>query len=74
VLLNILILSVLGYRKIFLEKGDLYAWALYAVLLLWLASRAWRLKRRVADLVIAAAGRGTLQRVYGKASKPAPTP
>lgn len=74
VLLNVLVLSVLGYRKVFLEKGDLYAWTLYGLFLLWLASRAWRLRRRVADLVIAAATQGAFQRVFGRASKPAPTP
>jgi len=72
VLLNALILSVLGYRKIFLEKDDLYAWVVFLIFVFWLAMRAWRLRRRVADLVIAAASQGTLQRVRGKASKPVP--
>jgi len=72
VLLNLIILSILGYRRAFLGKADLYAWLVYGLLMLWLASRAWRLKRRAADLVIAAAGRIGLQRVFGKASKPAP--
>ena len=35
-------------------------------------SRGWRLKRRVADLVIAAAERCQLTRVHGKASRPMP--
>jgi hypothetical protein len=72
VLLNLFILSVLGYRKIFLGKEDLYAWLLYGLLVLWLAWRARRLKRRAADLVLAAADRAGLMRVFGKASKRAP--
>ena len=72
VLLNILILSILGYRHAFLGKTDLYAWIAYFLLTFWFVSRAWRLKRRVADLVIAAASHIGLQRVFGKASKPAP--
>ncbi len=72
VLINLLILLTLGYRGLFLNKSDLYAWIIYGVFLLWLASRAWRLKRRAADLVIASATRVEMTRVYGKASKPAP--
>lgn len=72
VLLNLFILSVLGYRKIFLGREDFYAWALYGLLVIWLASRAYRLKKRAADLVLAAADRAGLTRVVGKASKPAP--
>ena len=72
VLLNSIILSALGYRHVFLDKTDKYAWIIYGLFLVWLASRAWRLKRRAADLVIAAANRSGLIRVFGKASKPKP--
>lgn len=72
VLINLFVLAVLGYRKVFLDKGDLYAWILYGVLVFWLGLRARRLKRRAADLVLAAAARSGLMRVFGKASKPAP--
>jgi hypothetical protein len=72
VLLNLLIISTLGYRYAFLGKTDRYAWVVYGLLLLWLASRAWRLKRRAADLIIASANREGFIRVFGKASKPVP--
>ncbi len=72
VLSNALILSVLGYRWAFLGRTDFYGWIAYGVFLVWLFSRARRLKRRTADLVIAAASKCNLMRVFGKAAKPAP--
>jgi glycosyltransferase involved in cell wall biosynthesis len=72
VLMNLFILVVLGYRSVFLDKRDLYAWIVYGFFALWIAFRAWRLKRRFADLVIAAATKSGLTRVFGAASKPAP--
>lgn len=45
---------------------------LYLAYVLWLAYRAYRLKRRVALLVTAAANRCGLTRVTGKKSKPMP--
>jgi hypothetical protein len=72
VLLNAVILSALLYRLVFLAQRDVFWWALYALLLGSFALRARRLKRRVADLVIHAAQRCELTRVFGSASKPAP--
>jgi hypothetical protein len=72
VLINGLVLCILGYRRIFLDKGDLYAWILFGIWLIWLFSRGWSLRRRVADLVIAAGHRCQLLRVHGKAARPAP--
>ncbi len=72
ILINALILSPLLYRLAFTTHRDRVWWCFYALLLGMFALRAWRLKRRVADLIIAAAGRCELMRVFGAASKPAP--
>jgi hypothetical protein len=72
VLGNALPLVFLLARAIFFEKSDPWLWTIYAAWLFWLLTRAWRLKRRVADLVIAGGARCSLVRVFGKASKPAP--
>lgn len=72
ILINVIILSALLYRLAFTANTDRVWWSLYALLVGMFALRAWRLKRRVADLIIAAAGRCELMRVFGAASKPAP--
>jgi glycosyltransferase involved in cell wall biosynthesis len=72
VLANMIALSVLFYRLIFLSEHDHLLWGIYAACVIYLFSRAYRLKRRVASLVIAAANRCGLQRVFGNKSKPAP--
>jgi glycosyltransferase involved in cell wall biosynthesis len=54
------------------KTNDWALWGIFAVLCLWFAFRAYRLKRRVAHLVIAAANRAGLQRVFGAKSKPMP--
>lgn len=72
VLLNSIALSGLLYRRVFMDRNDPVLWALYALLLLGVLGRGWRLKRRVAELVIAAANRCELVRVSGKASRPVP--
>jgi len=55
-----------------MDRNDPWLWALYAVLAVWVLLRGLRLKRRVAELVIAAANRCDLARVSGKASRPVP--
>jgi hypothetical protein len=72
VLINAVVLLALLYRQIFTHHADIVPWALFFVWAFWLVSRALRLKRRVADLAIAAAGHCSLMRVFGSASKPAP--
>ena len=72
ILLNAVLLSGLLYRAAFTKHQDYGWWVLYVVIGFILYLRARRLKRRVADLVIAAAQRCELQRVFGAASKPAP--
>jgi O-antigen biosynthesis protein len=71
-LVHAFFLSVVLYRLAFVGHRDYWLWGLYALIVLILGLRARRLKRRVADLVIAAAGRCELMRVFGSASKPAP--
>lgn len=65
-LANFIALSALLYRQAFTSNNDLWWWAAYLIFASILFSRAWRLKRRVADLVIAAANRCGLQRVHGE--------
>jgi glycosyltransferase involved in cell wall biosynthesis len=72
VLVNTVLLGTLLYRQVFTTHADIIPWALFFVWAFWLASRALRLKRRVADLVLAAAVHCGLLRVFGTASKPAP--
>jgi glycosyltransferase involved in cell wall biosynthesis len=72
VLINAIAASVVLYRKIFLDLNEPVLWTLYGLLALWLLGRGWRLKRRVAELVIAAGNRCDLVRVSGKASRPVP--
>ena len=75
VISNLIALSVLVYRQL---NGAGLDWALfipYSVFLLVLASRAYALKRRVAELVDMAAYRAALHRVWRRVgSKPAETP
>ena len=72
VLINAVLLLALLYRQIFTAHADVLLWALFFVWTFWLISRAARLRSRVADLVMAAAGHCALQRVFGTASQPAP--
>ncbi|MDB6172478.1 MAG: family glycosyltransferase [Chthoniobacteraceae bacterium] len=69
-LTNFIALSALLYRQAFASKhnlaGDIWWWTAYIVFAFVIYARAWRLKRRVADLVIAAANRCDLQRVHGE--------
>lgn len=72
VLVNTIPLCGLLYRRIFMDRNDPWLWALFGLLMVWILLRGWRLKRRVAELVIAAANRCELLRVSGKASRPVP--
>ena len=71
-LINALILAILLYRFAFTPNTDLFWWGLYMVLLGSFALRARRLKRRVAGLVMHAAQRCDLMRVFGADSRRAP--
>jgi hypothetical protein len=72
VLVNALVLCVLLYRQAFTSNHDVIWWSLYALTLGLLFLRGRRLKRRTAALVIHAAQRCELMRVFGAASKRAP--
>lgn len=69
VLLNVLLASALIYREWFLRREEWWLVAVYAVFLLFLYYRAFRLKARIADLVEAAAHRCGLGRVDGKKAR-----
>lgn len=65
-LINLIILSLLLYRQFFVEGNHLWEWGVYGVCLAVLLSRAYRLKKRVADLVGAAAERCGFHRMKGR--------
>jgi len=66
VLANVVVLAVLFYRHFVSGMNDGWLVGIYAVFLAMLWWRAWRLKKRVAELVIAAAGKCGLARVDAK--------
>jgi len=64
-LVNLVLLSILAYRQFFVAGSDLWLWIPYFILAGILLSRARRLKKRVAELVGAAAQRCAFTRVKG---------
>lgn len=72
VLSNFIALAILLYNVHATGLGHDLLRGIYLVYVLWLAHRAYRLKRRVAVLVTAAANRCGLTRVTGQKSKPVP--
>lgn len=64
-LVNLVLLGILGYRQLLNPGGDLWLWIPYLIWVAVLAWRARRLKKRVADLVGAAAQRCAFTRVKG---------
>jgi glycosyltransferase involved in cell wall biosynthesis len=64
-LVNLVLLAMLLYRQFFVEGGDLWLWIPYLIFTAILLNRAWRLKKRVAELVGAAAQRCGFTRVKG---------
>jgi hypothetical protein len=79
VLVNAVILAILLYRTLKeprydMESFGLFLKAAYFVFLVFQFTRARQLKRRAAELIMAAANRVELVRVFGKQSKPAPAP
>ena len=71
-LANLVAVSALIYRHTVAHDRNYWLPALYAVFLFVLLLRARRLKRRTADLVMAAATRCGLTRVYGDKARPRP--
>ncbi len=69
-LINLFVLAVLIYRQLYVAGSDLWLWIPYVIGVGILAARAYRLKKRVAELVDAAAQRRGFVRV---GRKPAPS-
>lgn len=63
VLINVILLGILLYREFLVPGSDWWLWVPYVVFVGVLATRMMRLKRRVADLVEAAALRCGLRRI-----------
>jgi glycosyltransferase involved in cell wall biosynthesis len=72
ILVNLVLLSLLLYHQVRTPSLDLLLEVPYLLFVAWLFLRAHRLKRRVADLVLAASLHLGLQRVSGKQSRPVP--
>ncbi|MGB7840595.1 MAG: glycosyltransferase, partial [Terrimicrobiaceae bacterium] len=68
-LFNLVLLAILSYRQFFVEGSDLWLWIPFIIWLAILARRAYRLKKRVAELVDAAAQRCGFVRI-GKGTIP----
>lgn len=62
-LVNAVMICILAYQQFLIPGGAWWPWIPYTVFVLVLARRARRLKRRVADLVEAAANRCGLSRI-----------
>ena len=71
-LANVVFLSAIIYRHTIAHDKHYWVLALYVIFLFVLFLRARRLKRRTADLVMAAAARCGLARVYGDKARPRP--
>jgi hypothetical protein len=71
VIFNLIALSVLIYRQLTISQPDLWFIVPYSLFLIFLATRARALKKRVAELVDVAAHRAGLQRVV-KNRRPLP--
>ncbi len=63
-------LCPLLYRQAFTSNDDPIFWVAYALLIAFLYSRGWRLKRRVADLVIVAGKRAGLEPLERSRNRP----
>lgn len=72
VLVNFILAAILVYRWIAHHHIEQVLWVPYAVYLTVLYYRAFRLKARVAELVLAAATRCGLTRVSGSKARPKP--
>jgi hypothetical protein len=68
-LFNLVLLAILSYRQFFVEGSDLWLWIPYLIWLAILARRAYRLKKRAAQLVDAAAQRCGFTRIAKKSSR-----
>jgi hypothetical protein len=65
-LINVVVLIILGYRQLFVPGNHWWLWIPYLVAVCFLFARGYRLKKRVAELVDAAAQRCGFVRVGRK--------
>jgi hypothetical protein len=72
VVVNLVLLSIVIYRQLNAPHLDLWSIVLYALFVIFLATRARALKRRVGELVDLAAYRGGMERIIRRGKKPAP--
>lgn len=70
-LANVICLCILAYQYFFTEYNIIWLLVPYLTYVTFLAYHARRLKRRVAELVEAAAQRSGLTRIFGRAGEPA---
>jgi O-antigen biosynthesis protein len=68
-LINFVLLVILGYRQLFVPGNHLWLWIPYLVAVCFLFARGYRLKKRVAELVDAAAQRCGFVRIGRKRAK-----
>ena len=66
VMLHYAVGLVFAYRFLFLDRVDRIAWAIWGVTLFWFFLRSLKLRRRIADLVVAAGQRCELGLVVKK--------
>lgn len=64
-LVNLVLLCILAYRQFFVPGSDLWLWIPYLIFVAYLAARLHQLKKRVAELIGAAAQRCAFTRVKG---------
>ena len=65
-LINFIFLSILLYRTLATTNNDYHLKAIFAVFIFYQLVRAWRLKRRIAELIEVAANRVGLTRTQGR--------
>jgi hypothetical protein len=70
VIFNLIAVSVLIYRQLNTSHVDYWFIIPFSLFLIFLASRARSLKKRVAELIDAAAERAGMQRVFKRQAKP----
>lgn len=69
-LVNLILLAIVSYRQFFVAGSDMWLWILFGAWLALLYSRLYRLKKRVAELVGAAAQRCQFIRIGKEGAAP----
>lgn len=71
VIVNLVLLAIVIYRQLNAPHLDIWSIVLYVLFLIFLATRARALKKRVAELVDLAAYRAGMERIIRRGKKPA---